>query len=128
MCVSQEVYKSGLVLKLAKAPLNLIRSGLQTVPGLKTLFPKGPNIRTPSPGGGKGPGIFGAAWTTVEAFMNTKNGEYVDAVMAIAGTFGPFRLVKGLMAAGFLADTIAEVFGNPEERRTQKTRIRCFCK
>ena len=101
----------GLVLKLAKAPLNLIRSGLQTVPGLKTLFPKGPNIRTPSPGGGKGPGIFGAAWTTVEAFMNTKNGEYVDAVMAIAGTFGPFRLVKGLMAAGFLADNIAEVFG-----------------
>ena len=101
----------GLVLKLAKAPLNLIRAGLQTVPGLKTLFPKGPNIRTPSPGGGKGPGIFGAAWTTVEAFMNTKNGEYVDAVMAIAGTFGPFRLVKGLMAAGFLADNIAEVFG-----------------
>ena len=101
----------GLVLKLAKAPLNLIRAGLQTVPGLKTLFPKGPNIRTPSPGGGKGPGIFGAAWSTVEAFMNTKNGEYVDAVMAIAGTFGPFRLVKGLMAAGFLADNIAEVFG-----------------
>ena len=101
----------GLVLKLAKAPLNLIRAGLQTVPGLKTIFPKGPNIRTPSPSGGKGPGIFGAAWTTVEAFMNTKNGEYVDAVMAIAGTFGPFRLVKGLMAAGFLADNIAEVFG-----------------
>ena len=101
----------GLVLKLAKAPLNLIRAGLQTVPGLKTIFPKGPNIRTPSPGGGKGPGIFGAAWSTVEAFMNTKNGEYVDAVMAIAGTFGPFRLVKGLMAAGFLADNIAEVFG-----------------
>lgn len=101
----------GLVLKLAKAPLNLIRAGLQTVPGLKTLFPKGPNIRTPSPGGGKGPGIFGAVWSTVEAFMNTKNGEYVDAVMAIAGTFGPFRLVKGLMAAGFLADNIAEVFG-----------------
>jgi hypothetical protein len=43
--------------------------------------------------------------------MNTKNGEYVDAVMAIAGTFGPFKLVKGLMAAGFLADNIAEVFG-----------------
>ena len=101
----------GLTLKLAKAPLNLIRAGLQTVPGLKTLFPKGPNIRTPSPGGGKGPGIFGAVWSTVEAFMNTKNGEYVDAVMAIAGTFGPFRLVKGLMAAGFLADNIAEVFG-----------------
>lgn len=101
----------GLVLKLAKAPLNLIRAGLQTVPGLKTIFPKSPNIRTPSPSGGKGPGIFGAAWTTVEAFMNTKNGEYVDAVMAIAGTFGPFRLVKGLMAAGFLADNIAEVFG-----------------
>ena len=101
----------GLVLKLAKAPLNLIRAGLQTVPGLKTIFPKGPNIRTPSPSGGKGPGIFGVAWTTVEAFMNTKNGEYVDAVMAIAGTFGPFRLVKGLMAAGFLADNIAEVFG-----------------
>ena len=32
-------------------------------------------------------------------------------MMAIAGTFGPFRLVKGLMAAGFLADNIAEVFG-----------------
>jgi len=101
----------GLVLKLAKAPLNAIRAGLQTVPILKNVFPKGPNIRTPSPGGGKGPGIFGAAWSTVEAFMNTKNGEYVDAVMAIAGTFGPFRLVKGLMAAGFLADNIAEVFG-----------------
>jgi len=102
---------SGLVLKLAKAPLNAIRAGLQTVPILKNVFPKGPNTRVPSPGGGKGPGIFGGAWAAVEAFMNTKNGEYVDAVMAIAGTFGPFKLVKGLMAAGFLADNIAEVFG-----------------
>ena len=101
----------GLVLKLAKAPLNAIRAGLQTVPILKNVFPKGPNTRAPSPGGGKGPGIFGGAWAAVEAFMNTKNGEYVDAVMAIAGTFGPFKLVKGLMAAGFLADNIAEVFG-----------------
>ena len=100
----------GLVLKLAKAPLNLIRSGLQTVPGLKTLFPKGPNIRTPSPGGGKGPGIFGSAWAVVESFMNFKNGEYVDAVMPIVATFGPGKFIKALFAAGFLADNIAEVF------------------
>ena len=100
----------GLVLKLAKAPLNLIRAGLQTVPGLKTLFPKGPNIRTPSPGGGKGPGIFGAAWAVVESFMNFKNGEYVDAVLPIVATFGPGKFIKALFAAGFLADNIAEVF------------------
>jgi hypothetical protein len=100
----------GLVLKLAKAPLNLIRAGLQTVPGLKTLFPKGPNIRTPSPGGGKGPGIFGSAWAVVESFMNFKNGEYVDAVLPIVATFGPGKFIKALFAAGFLADNIAEVF------------------
>ena len=101
----------GLVLKLAKAPLNLIRAGLQTVPGLKTLFPKGPNIRTPSPGGGKGPGIFGSVWAAVESFMNFKNGEYVDAVLPIVATFGPGKFIKALFAAGFLADDIAEVFG-----------------
>ena len=101
----------GLVLKLAKAPLNLIRAGLQTVPGLKTLFPKGPNIRTPSPGGGKGPGIFGSVWAAVESFMNFKNGEYVDAVLPIVATFGPGKFIKSLFAAGFLADSIAEVFG-----------------
>lgn len=100
----------GLVLKLAKAPLNLIRAGLQTVPGLKTIFPKGPNIRTPSPGGGKGPGIFGSVWAVVESFMNFKNGEYVDAVMPIVATFGPGKFIKALFAAGFLADNIAEVF------------------
>ena len=100
----------GLVLKLAKAPLNLIRAGLQTVPGLKTLFPKGPNIRTPSPGGGKGPGIFGSVWAAVESFMNFKNGEYVDAVLPIVATFGPGKFIKALFAAGFLADNIAEVF------------------
>jgi hypothetical protein len=100
----------GLVLKLAKAPLNLIRAGLQTVPGLKTIFPKGPNIRTPSPSGGKGPGIFGSAWAVVESFMNFKNGEYVDAVLPIVATFGPGKFIKALFAAGFLADNIAEVF------------------
>jgi hypothetical protein len=102
---------SGLVLKLAKAPLNAIRAGLQTVPILKNVFPKGPNTRVPSPGGGKGPGIFGGFWAAVESFMNFKNGEYVDAIMPIVSILGPGKFIRGLFAAGFLADNIAEVFG-----------------
>ena len=101
----------GLVLKLAKAPLNAIRAGLQTVPILKNVFPKAPNTRVPSPGGGKGPTIFKGAWAAVESFMNFKNGEYVDAIMPIVSILGPGKFIRGLFAAGFLADNIAEVFG-----------------
>ena len=87
--------------------------------GLGGGAPRGPGAAPPGPkppgpkGGpkGKGPGIFGAAWAAVESFMNFKNGEYVDAVMPIAAAFGPGKFVKGLFAAGYAADQIAEIFG-----------------
>jgi hypothetical protein len=74
--------------------------------------PSGPPGGPKGPKGGKGPGIFGASWAIIESFMNLKNQEYVDAIMPILAAFGPGKFVKGLMAAGYAADQIAEVFGS----------------
>lgn len=67
--------------------------------------PKGPK-------GGKGPGIFGTLWMGIESFMNAKNGEYVDAVMSALTIMPVGKFVRGLMAAGYAADQIAEIFGS----------------
>jgi hypothetical protein len=74
--------------------------------------PSGPPGGPRGPKGGKGPGIFGASWALIESFMNLKNGEYVDAIMPILAAFGPGKFVRGLMAAGYAADQIAEIFGS----------------
>jgi hypothetical protein len=85
------------------------------IPGLG-----GRNVPTPGrgsggggakPPGGKGPGIFGSLFAGINAFMNAKNGEYVDTVMIALSLFGPGKFVKGLMGIGFAADQIAEIFG-----------------
>ena len=125
----------GLVLKLATAPLKVLRSTLQAAPLVGPLFggpkpggPKsgGPKSGGPKSGGGKGPGIFGAAWAGIEAFMNAKNGEYIDAVMIGLTLLGPGKFVKGLMTVGYAADQIAEIFGsnifgkNPNDQRKAK--------
>jgi len=111
----------GLIGRIAASPFKLAADAVRRLLGLdkgKTPSPPGKPGKGPSPppgpkGGpkGKGPGIFGAAWAAVESFMNFKNGEYVDAVMPIVATFGPGKFVKGLFAAGYAADQIAEVFG-----------------
>jgi len=116
----------GLVLKLAKAPLNAIRAGLQTVPILKNVFPKGPNTRVPSPGGGKGPGLIGGLFSGINSWLNFKNGENVDAIMNAALLLPTPPIVRGLLGLGVLADDIAEVFGgnlfgkNPNHERKAK--------
>jgi hypothetical protein len=73
--------------------------------------PSGPPGGPKGPKGGKGPGIFGASWAIIESFMNLKNQEYVDAIMPIVAAFGPGKFIRGLFAAGYAADQIAEVFG-----------------
>jgi hypothetical protein len=86
-----------------------------------SLIPRlgGRNVPTPGrgsggggkPSGGKGPGIFGSLFAGINAFMNAKNGEYVDTAMIALSLFGPGKFVKGLMGIGFAADQIAEIFG-----------------
>jgi len=73
--------------------------------------PSGPPSGPKGPKGGKGPGIFGASWAIIESFMNAKNKEYVDAIMPIVAAFGPGKFIRGLFAAGYAADQIAEIFG-----------------
>jgi hypothetical protein len=80
------------------------------------LLPKGqkPSARPPTKGptrGGGGPGIFGSIFGGISAFMNARNGEYVDTAMIALSMFGPGRLVKGLIGIGYAADEIAEAFG-----------------
>ena len=72
----------GLVLKLATAPLNLIRKGLQAAPII------GPLLGGPKPGSGGGnkppvkvPNFIGGALSLYTAIRNYGNGEITDAVM-----------------------------------------------
>lgn len=109
----------GLFLKPFEILVNAIKNSWQRVVGAgrSGVPPRSPGV-PPSPGdpkgqkGGKGPGIFGMAWAAIESFMNAKNGEYVDAVMSALTVMGPGKFVKGLMAAGYAADQIAEIFGS----------------
>jgi hypothetical protein len=113
---------SGFVIKgLFLKPFEILVNAIKNA--WKRVVSAGPSrVPTPAPGApgspggpkgpkGKGPGIFGAAWAAVESFMNFKNGEYIDAVMPIVAAFGPGKFVKGLFAAGYAADQIAEIFG-----------------
>jgi hypothetical protein len=85
-----------------------LRGGAPRTPPPPPAPPGGPK----GPKGGKGPGIFGTLWMGIESFMNAKNGEYMDAAMAALSIMGPGKFVKGLMAAGYAADQIAEIFGS----------------
>jgi hypothetical protein len=69
---------AGFVTKLALAPIKALTNVLRGASPLKNLF-GGPK----KPGGGvRGPGLLGGLFSSVEAFMNFKNGEYVDAAIA----------------------------------------------
>lgn len=96
---------SGLTKLLIAKPLALA-AGL--IPGLRNVPTPGGG---PKPSGGRGPGIFGSLFAGINAFMNAKNGEYVDTAMIALSLFGPGKFVKGLMGIGFAADQIAEIFG-----------------
>ena len=108
---------------LIKNTIGRIASGITRLLIVKPLVAasallagRGIKPKTPKPGpsgnrGGKGPGIFGAAWAIVESFMNFKNKEYIDAIIPIVATFGPGKFIRGLFAAGYVADQIAEIFG-----------------
>lgn len=97
----------GLVLKLATAPIKALTNVVRGAPLLTNIF-GGPKK---SGGGGGGPGIFGLATGAIEAFMNAKNGEYVDAAMIGLALFGPGKIIKGLAALGHGLDTVVEIFG-----------------
>lgn len=101
----------GLGAKLALSPFRAIGS-LLNPGGKKPPTPSRPG-KTPgkTPGISRGPGIFGNLFAGINAFMNARNGEYVDTAMIALSMFGPGKFVKGLMGIGFAADQIAEVFG-----------------
>ena len=116
---------TGLIRKPFIALMNAIRrasaAATNTIGRLfgrapRSPLPRQPQPRTPGrpgkPGGGKpSGGIFGGLFNGISAFMNLKNGEYVDTAILAMGMFGPGRLVRGLMSIGFAADEIAEAFG-----------------
>ena len=115
---------AGFVTKLALAPVKALTNVLRGAPLLQNIFP-GP--KKPGGGGGRGPGIFGLATGAIQAFMNAKNGEYVDVAMIALGAFGPGKIIKGLATLGFVLDDVIEVFGgnlfgfkNPNDERKAK--------
>ena len=100
----------GLVLKLATAPLKVLRSTLQAAPLVGGLF--GGGKPAAGAGGGKpaarGPGLTGALSSGIGAVMNVKSGENVDAAINTAGFIpGPIGAVA--RGAGIL-DDLTEVF------------------
>jgi hypothetical protein len=107
----------GLVLKLATAPLKVLRSTLQAAPLVGGLFGGGKPAAgagggKPAAGGGKpaarGPGLTGALSSGIGAVMNVKSGENVDAAINTAGFIpGPIGAVA--RGAGIL-DDLTEVF------------------
>ena len=116
---------TGLIRKPFIALVNAIRGALASATNTigrlfgrapRSPLPRQPQPRTPGrpgkPGGGKpSGGIFGGLFNGISAFMNAKNGEYVDTAMIALSMFGPGKLVKGLMGIGYVADEIAEAFG-----------------
>ena len=115
---------TGFVTRLALAPIKALTNTLRGAPLLQNIFP-GP--KPPGGGGGKGPGLLGGLFNSVEAFMNFRNGENVDAIMNAALLLPTPPIVKGLLIAGVAADSIAEVFGgnlfgfkNPNHERKGK--------
>jgi hypothetical protein len=99
---------AGFVTKLALAPIKALTNVLRGASPLKNLF-GGPK----KPGGGvRGPGLLGGLISSVEAFMNFKNEEYVDAIMNAALLLPTPPIVRGLLMAGVAADSIAEVFSS----------------
>jgi hypothetical protein len=116
---------AGFVTRLALAPIKALTNVLRGAPVIKDIF------RGPKPpgggGGGRGPGLLGGLFNSVEAFMNFRNGENVDAIMNAALLLPTPPIVKGLLIAGVAADSIAEVFGgnlfgfkNPNHERKGK--------
>ena len=104
----------GLVLRLATAPLKVLRSTLQAAPLVGGLF--GGGKPAAGVGGGKpgakptarGPGLIGGLSSAFGAGMNLKSGENVDAAINTAG-FIPGPIGVGARVAS-AADDIAESF------------------
>ena len=117
---------AGFVTRLALAPVKALTNVLRGAPLLQNIFP-GPKKPGGGGGGGKGPGIFGLATGAIDAFMNAKNGEYVDVAMIGLSLFGPGKIIKGLATLGYGLDSVIEVFGgnlfgfnNPNDERKAK--------
>jgi hypothetical protein len=114
---------AGFVTKLALAPIKALTNVVRGAPLLTNIF-GGPK----KPGGGvRGPGLIGGLFSSVEAFMNFRNGENVDGIMNAALLLPTHPIVRGLLMAGVAADNIAEVFGgnlfgfkNPNHERKGK--------
>ena len=117
---------AGFVTRLALAPVKALTNVLRGAPLLQNIFP-GPKKPGGCGGGGKGPGIFSLATGAIDAFMNAKNGEYVDVAMIGLSLFGPGKIIKGLATLGYGLDSVIEVFGgnlfgfnNPNYERKAK--------
>jgi len=119
---------TGLIKKPFRALMNAIRGALRVATNtIGRMFGRAPRSpirqpgrtpgRTPGgrPGGKPRPssgGMFGGLFNGISAFMNAKNGEYIDTAMIVLSMFGKGRIVRGLFGLGYGADEIAEAFGS----------------
>jgi hypothetical protein len=125
-----------ILLKLATAPLKLLRSALQAAPIIGPLLggpkpggpkpPAGPGVKPPTSGNpiARGAGAVvnfaGKALTAVGGVMDAASGQYTDSALATGALLAPGAL-KVPFGLAYGADSIAEMFGgnifgkNPNE-------------
>jgi hypothetical protein len=125
-----------ILLKLATAPLKLLRSALQAAPIIGPLLggpkpggpkpPAGPGAKPPTSGNpiARGAGAVvnfaGKALTAVGGVMDAASGQYTDSALATGALLAPGAL-KVPFGLAYGADSIAEMFGgnifgkNPNE-------------
>jgi len=125
-----------ILLKLAKAPLKLLRSALQAAPLVGGLFggpkpggpkpPAGPGVKPPASGNPIARGVgavanfAGKALTAVGGVMDAASGQYTDSALAAGALLAPGAL-KIPFGLAYGLDSIREMFGgnifgkNPNE-------------
>ena len=125
-----------ILLKLAKAPLKLLRSALQAAPIIGPLLggpkpgspkpPAGPGVKPPASGNpiargvGAAVNFAGKALTAAGGVMDAASGQYTDSALAAGALLAPGAL-KIPFGLAYGLDSIKEMFGgnifgkNPNE-------------
>lgn len=104
----------GIYSGLIRKPFNAMMSAIQKAIGrfgglLKNV--RLPGVKPPTPGSGKGPGLFGSILTGLSGAMNFMNGEYVDSALAALSMVPRGGIFfKGVRVA-FAIDELMEAFG-----------------
>lgn len=104
----------GIYSGLIRKPFNAMMSAIQKAIGrfgglLKNV--RLPGVKPPTPGSGKGPGLFGSILTGLSGAMNFMNGEYIDSALAALSMVPRGGIFfKGVRVA-FAIDELMEAFG-----------------